>query len=562
MCSSCGYPNCNCPVSDEAYVITECDAVPAISSASPIANGNSCDVPQNVCAPMNITSSPYYCAAPGIQEHSSPCPLNVYGGLKVLTSFNIPDCQGSSVVQLEGVTQLLTGSFFWNPNYGYLKVKDFNVLSQQVTLENGCESGNAPEGTQVPACTMFVVTDGPSSSSTSLANITPFLAADFVAPANAATQTIGVTNVNGLAVGKNITLAGGTYTLEQIINSTTIVIRNNGLGVVANTQVFARNSALELQYPITLIDTNPCTNTAVSSGVLMVCKNNVQQPLDAIAVGSVPVVINATTNEIEYQILQVPTRTCTALTAAATLAPGNPAAILTVQDTSIFTVGNVLQLGTRTDRFTIGTILDATHLSGNFAPTPGAVGNIPVGTSVCTIDCCEDNAANIGANRAASGTVASDPITATPINQADGQSLEGFDSDIIVVNDSPSKVMRVLIVTDFVLNLNVSGVAAQYYKFQHAPRVGFGTGPIGTVPVPTLGDTVNLDDQVIIPATLTVAKASGAYTYTRTFQLNVGEEMRYKARNRLISKGGNISIGLGVDTLFAETAVLSVAVQV
>lgn len=562
MCSRCGYVNCICTVNDEATVITACDAVPFISSASPIANGAVCDSPTKECVPMNITRSPYYFDAPGIQDHCPSQVLNVYGAVKILTSFNLPDCQGSSVVQLDGITRLLIGSYFWNPNFGYLKVKDFNTGTGQVTLENNCESGNAPEGTQVPSCTNFVVTDAPATTNTSLSNISPFLAADFVAPLNGAIQTIGVTNVNGLAVGKNITLAGGTYTLEQIINSTTVVIRNNGLGVVPNTQVFARNSALELQYPITMIDINACSNTAVNSGALMVCKNDLLQPLDAVAVGSVPVVINSTTNEVQYQILQVPTRTCTALTNAATLAPGNPAAVLTVANTAIFTVGNVLQLGTRTDRFTIGTILDATHLSGTFVPTPGAVENIPIGTSACTVDCCEDNATNIGANRAAAGTVAAELVSSGALSLAPGQFVEGFDAEVIFVNDSPSKQMKVLITAYAVFDIIITGVAAQYLEYTFGPRIGYGVGPVTTVPSPTLTMADTINGTLIIPATRTTAIEGKSWTYTQAFTLNVGEEMRFKVRPRLTTGNNNLGTGIAINELNAVCSGISVAVQV
>lgn len=559
--------NCSgpCDCGDESAVITECDGVPVISQTMPIANGSRCEPRQENAL---MTRTPFYVQTENpacFENHCSDGNVELIGSLKADGSFGMPMVNTETAdMKVCGVSQILVGAYLWNALYGYLRIVSFSLDSQLIQLKNEGQSGNAPVGTKVPDGTLFVLTGPPAGGTGSvLSNIYPYLTADFIAPNVSVPATMKVSNVNGLAVGKNFTVASGTYRLEAVIDSETITVVNDGQGVTPTTVVYAKNAATQqYQYQLIIIDVNPCTNEVVTDGKLLACKDGVTQPITGVSVGSVFVLADPVTGDGAFQVLQVPTRTCNALLEPIILTSGNPNATAKLGDTSVFIVGNVLQFGTRTDRFTVGSIVDANYMTGTFSPTPGTTSSIPAGTSACTIDCCEDNAANIGANRAASGTVASAAFAPVGLVQTDGTVLEGFDSDVIIVNDSPSKVMRVIMVTDFILRLVATGVAANYFKYQHAPRVGFGIGAIGTVPPPTLGDTAILDSQLIIAATQTEFKDSKTYTYTRAFQLNVGQEMRYKARNRVISKGGNVATGVGLTDLFAETAVISVAVQV
>lgn len=320
-----------------------------------------------------------------------------YTALKINNSWNVPDCEGSAQISVTGIKSVLIGSYLWNPNYGYFEIVAFDVDTQQITIQNNCNDGNAAVGTQVPSMTLFVVVDAPlGASSGGSPTLFPYVAVDFTAPNVSldcsSTLLITVTTVNGLAVGKSIQIGSGTYQLESIPDGTHIEICNNGSGITPGTSVFAKNSSNQFQYPIILIDSNPCTNNAVLDGCLIVCKDDIMQPLgDAtVLAGMVPTITTDGDCEVSFKMLDVPTRTCSSILCCLTLIDGDPGPYtIKVTDSSQFTVGDLLQIGTRTDRFTVTVIVDATHIQATVDPVPGATIDIDPGTSICIADCCE-----------------------------------------------------------------------------------------------------------------------------------------------------------------------------
>lgn len=77
-------------------------------------------------------------------------------------SFVVPACDGTVVVDAPGLTNVLIGSYVWNPNYGYFQVTAYDSSTGEVTLLNECFEGNAAPTTVVPAQTSFIFTDAPS----------------------------------------------------------------------------------------------------------------------------------------------------------------------------------------------------------------------------------------------------------------------------------------------------------------------------------------------------------------------------------------------------------------
>ena len=305
--------------------------------------------------------------------------------------WNVPGCASGAVVSVPGLTDVVIGSYIWNPLYGYFEITDFDPVAQHLTVQNNCQDGNQPVGTQVPGCTKFIVIDPPGDTSGGNTPLLfPYVALDFVAPADGDCIDIAVTTVNGLAVGKNVQIGSGTYRLESIPSSTLIRICNDGAGITPGTNVIAQNGAGQYQYPIVLIDTNPCTHEGAEEGILIGCVDGVAKPMTGAAVGSVWVLVDAETGRGRYELLDVPTRTCTAITCCLTLTPGVSSYTIPVGDSSQFTNGDTVQIGTREDRGTITAIPDATHITITLVPTPGSVVDIPPGTSLCIIDCCED----------------------------------------------------------------------------------------------------------------------------------------------------------------------------
>jgi len=311
--------------------------------------------------------------------------------LKIDNSWNVPDCGGSATLHVTGLTAVSIGSFLWASPYGYFEIVGFNAETGNITIENICADGNAPVGSAIPACSYFIISDGPiEAGGSGQPSLFPYVAVDFTAPENGNCLLITVTTVNGLVVGKNVQISSGTYRVNAIPDGTHIEICNDGFGVVPGTAVIAKNAANQFQYPVILVDANPCTNPEVDDGCLIVCKDNIMSPLGGMLLaGSVPVVQADGECGVAFQLLEVPTRTCATITCCLTLVPGTLVYVIAVSDSSQFTIGDVLQIGTRTDRYTVDVIIDGTHIQVTVDTDPGSVTEIAPGTSICIIDCCE-----------------------------------------------------------------------------------------------------------------------------------------------------------------------------
>jgi len=285
MGCGCGNSNCGggCGNSSSIPLPIDCGARPC----SPLAD---CRAASPGCP------TPYYQNTPQCQEnHCQQINNYVYNaGIKNDQAFNLPACGAGAVIYSDGLKTLAIGSYLWNPTYGYLKVTAFDYTTGQIVVVNLCNDGNAAVGTNIPACTPFLVTDTPQA--TSNPNFFPYLAIDFTAPANGDCLTITVTNVNGLVVGNQVTIGTGTYTLNSIVSPTSINICNNGLGITPGTPVIAKDVAGNYQYPIGLIAVNPCGNGVVASGVVLVCNGGGAKPLDGAAAGNLLTLIDPALN--------------------------------------------------------------------------------------------------------------------------------------------------------------------------------------------------------------------------------------------------------------------------
>lgn len=172
--------------------------------------------------------------------------------------------------------------------------------------------------------------------------------------------------------------------------SSTIIVKNECQdgNIAAGTAIPACTIFNVVDTPVGI--DNPCTNSPVATGALVVCADGVAQPLDAASVGQIPVVTNAATNEVEFQSLEIPERVCVELLADITLIPGNAGPYtLNVASTSGYTLNTILQIAGRADRFTVQTTPDITHATAIVSPVPGGFEVIPSGSDVCLAPCCE-----------------------------------------------------------------------------------------------------------------------------------------------------------------------------
>lgn len=411
----CGTPNCNCA-----------------GSVSSIDTGCA----QGCCSNTTAVPSQFInsCAPPILEDHCQKVVVeNFYATLKIANEWNIPACGDTAILNVVGLKEVSIGSYLWNVNFGYFKIIGFNAGLEQVTVQNDCPTGNAAVGTTVDSCTNFIVTDGSqASNANNPPSIYPYLAVDFTGPANGDCILITLTNVNGLAVGKNVQIGSGVYRLSSINSTTTATICNDGAGVAPGTSVIARNTAGEYQHPVILIDANTCTNPTVTSGSLIVCNTNVAQPLTGPVIGSIPVLENITTGLVRFQILDLPTRTCTVLTADLTLVAATAVYVLTVNDVTNFPPTTFAQLGSKPEIVTVNSVIDATHLSVTISPTPVAIENIPAGTSLCLLDCC----GNINAQFAGQLTPCSDFQNRTFVHQDLSTPITNF----TVTNGAPTVI--------------------------------------------------------------------------------------------------------------------------
>lgn len=213
-------------------------------------------------------------------------------------AFNIPACGATAVVYFSDVKKLVINSYLWHPTYGYFKIIAFDFQTGQVTILNQCQDGNAAAGTSVPACTCFIVTATPFDVTEVGATC---VAIDFTAPAVGDCLDITVTNVNNIEVGGQVAIGSGIYVVDAVISPTIITICNEGQGITPGTPVIALDSQGNYQYCLSVLGVNPCSQDAVTPGIVVACSGGTMHPLDGVLAGSILTLSNSVTNEAEYR---------------------------------------------------------------------------------------------------------------------------------------------------------------------------------------------------------------------------------------------------------------------
>lgn len=308
----------------------------------------------------------------------------------------MPACDASVAVVFENLQDIQVGAYLWNPQIGYLEVSGYNPDAGYLELRNPCTIGcgdQAEPGTPIMPLTKFIIVAKPCPSAFAPSNNFPFLAAGFTAPENGTCFQTAVTNVNGLVAGKSVIIAGGTYRLNDIFSSVLIELCNDGNGLAAGTAVEYKDSNGNLIVPVTLIDSNPCTNDAVHSGLPIVCIDGIQYPLTG--TGELQILCySSTTNLANFRTIGIPVLNCTALTVCLTLDPALPSDteyLTTVEDTSDFSEtpgdnNNIVTIGGTF--FQVTEIVDGTHLRLFPLEPPNAIEVHNPGSQMCSADCC------------------------------------------------------------------------------------------------------------------------------------------------------------------------------
>lgn len=168
------------------------------------------------------------------------------------SSWNIPVCGQTAILSVPGVQRVSIGSYIWHTAYGYYQIVSIDVAKGQIGIVNNCTIGNAPPGTQIPACTCFTITTNPIDVP-GASFLFPYLALDFTAPADGNCVDITVTNINGLASGDIISIGTGLYTIDSFGSDTVVRICNTGEGILPGTPVVAKDSGGNFVYPINVV---------------------------------------------------------------------------------------------------------------------------------------------------------------------------------------------------------------------------------------------------------------------------------------------------------------------
>lgn len=311
-------------------------------------------------------------------------------GIEIGEEFVVPSIGTDIQICVENLTNVVIGSYVWNPAYGYLKIVHWDECLKKIGLLTEDISGAAIPGTVVSEGTLFTVSPRPCCADQDNFQYLPFLAEDYVIPAVNASVILAVTSTFGLIEGTNIRIGSNVYFLDQINSSLEIVAINQGAGGTPGSTVNARDVNGNLQYLITQAVVSACIATGVDAGRIISCDGANEAILEGEYAGQVPVLQDVGTQEAVYQLLDADVRTCTFLTSVMAIVSATPSYTIDVDDESIFSVGQIIEIqGSAlrweiTDNTTPGE-LDVTCTTGN----PGVNVNLPIGSYVCLQLCCE-----------------------------------------------------------------------------------------------------------------------------------------------------------------------------
>ena len=403
------------------------------------------------CTPsVPMVPAPFYqCSSPCPADHTQKIVVNQFSTtIKPENSWNVPACGETAVLTVLGLKNVATGSYIWSSEYGYFEISAFNVNTGQLTVINRCTEGNAAAGTEVDACSPFIVV-GPPCECNDSSNVC--VAIDFTAPAVDDCLDITLTSTQGLTAGDTVEIGSGFYFLSQIKPNDVVTICNKGDGIAPGTPVIAKDANDNYQYCLSIISVNPCDRDVIQTGAIIACSSDVVSPLTGYEDGLIPVLLDETTGEARYQpVVEVPI--CWGLGADLNLVNGTPSYTLQACHSG-FVVGDILQITNAPGfRFTITGFPDATHIGVTCSPTPGADQTITAPQLVCVIGCCEQNEnaiENITSAAASANenphTTAAGPLVTTTVDTAT--------QTVNLVNNSDN-IMDVMFTLEFQLDIS------------------------------------------------------------------------------------------------------------
>ena len=326
---------------------------------------------------------------PCLEDHSVTLVESVYTTTVTATdTWVMPAVDDCVQLHLKDVTNILPGSILWNKSVGYLHVSSYDASSGYVTACNEGEDGNAEVGSTFPSCMSFHV-GIPTQCTCDDGYTGACLAADVTSPGVGETTEVSVTTVSGLFIGDIIDIAGYMYKITAITDINTITVKNEGFGAPIGTVI--KNDPNCTGKPctvkITVVNSDdPCAKDPVNEGVIIVCDEGERKPFEGTADSQIAVWDN---EDKKWKLRTVKIdNECTNTTADVTLDPLITLYIVTVTDTSIFTVGDVVYFAGR--RGTIDSKINSTQMRIRLDEAPSAITVIEEGEAICLADCCEN----------------------------------------------------------------------------------------------------------------------------------------------------------------------------
>ena len=304
--------------------------------------------------------------------------------VKTTTPFNVPKFDNEVEIGLEDVVSVAPGAILWNLKVGGLTVKSYNAETKTVIATPA--NINVDFGSLVVAGTEFTIgipnigTDGKADYLDS-----PYLAADFISPAPGSCQEASVTSVSGLGINNKVSVSGYVYRIGAIVNKSTLRLCNDGDGAEAGVVIrFDPEDCGEPSVPLIVYETNPCEATPVSTGNIVVCKDNGLTTIKGEADGQI---LRWNNNHKRWELVNAYLdENCTYLTTCFTVDTLDQAYVATVKNTAIFNVDNKVLIDDI--KFIINEIVDSTHLKLKPETTFTEITTYPVGTNVCLESCC------------------------------------------------------------------------------------------------------------------------------------------------------------------------------
>ena len=304
--------------------------------------------------------------------------------VKTTTPFNVPKFDNEVEIGLENVVSVAPGAILWNLKVGGLTVKSYNAETKTVIATPA--NINVDFGSLVVSGTEFTIgipnigTDGKADYLDS-----PYLAADFISPAPGSCQEASVTSVSGLGINNKVSVSGYVYRIGAIVNKSTLRLCNDGDGAEAGVVIrFDPEDCGEPSVPLIVYETNPCEATPVSTGNIVVCKDNGLTTIKGEADGQI---LRWNNNHKRWELVNAYLdENCTYLTTCFTVDTLDQAYVATVKNTAIFNVDNKVLIDDV--KFIIDEIVDSTHLKLKPETTFTEITTYPVGTNVCLESCC------------------------------------------------------------------------------------------------------------------------------------------------------------------------------